>query len=117
MNATTCRSGRHPVSERYTAPNGHSFCGPCHREVKGYRTLTRPVGRNAWADPIHDAETAARLAAWQATVDGAIARVRLAEGFDGTRHPWRTLGECLLPATAPAIVTLSAHRRAERLAS
>lgn len=37
------------------------------------------------------------LRAWIDGVDEAIARMRRAEGFDGTRRTWTTLGECLLP--------------------
>lgn len=95
-NDLTCRSGRHPISERIYSQGGYVDCRGCRLE----RDRAKYQRHGQWADPTPDPERAERLKLWQAGVDDAIAEMRAAEGFDGTVRTWTTLGECLLPDTA-----------------
>lgn len=93
--AETCRSGRH-AGQWARKANGQRYCADCARESGGRRALST-AGVDRWSAAEQARARAARLAAWQAGVDAAIAHVRRTEGFDGTGQAWQTLGEYLRP--------------------
>lgn len=123
MAADLCRKGLHPASDRYVYPSGRIECRSCGRDRKRARynagecRIVAPATPSAWTVPVTDTDRQARYEAWAATVDGAIARLRAAEGFDGNEREWRTLGDVVgmrasVQAAQPAeVVQLPDWRR------
>ena len=104
MDAEFCRNGRHPASMRVRDRSGKSDCKGCRTERwEGRNLACRGERATLSAEAVeHATERQARYDTWAAWLDAAILAIRRTEGFDGRERTWRTLGEFLRPAPAPA---------------